>query len=97
MRSRPRVHRRDEVLAKKTGETRDTQEQLGSKKVTRPMSAQSRSHLIEHLLEALSLAESLEQQDPPNPVTRAALHHSMWDLLAELDAAGNQQEQGTSE
>jgi hypothetical protein len=50
------------------------------------MSAESRSRLIERLLETLSLAESYEEQNPPNPVTRAALQHSMQDLIAELQA-----------
>jgi len=51
------------------------------------MPTHSRSRLIEHLLETLSLAQCLEQQDPPNPVTRAALQHSMSDLVAELEAS----------
>lgn len=42
--------------------------------------------LIHRLLETLSLAESLEQQNPPNPITRAALQHSMQDLLGFLKA-----------
>ena len=50
------------------------------------MSADSRSRLIEHLLEALSLAQCYEVQDPPNPITRAALQHALQDLLAELEA-----------
>lgn len=61
------------------------------------MSPHSRSPLLEHLLETLSLAECLEQQDPPNPITRAALQHSVRDLLAEIDPAGVRQEQGMGE
>jgi hypothetical protein len=55
------------------------------------------SLLIERLLETLSLAKSLEQQEKPNPVTRAALQHSMEDLIADLQAAGLQRQQGTPE
>jgi hypothetical protein len=55
----------------------------------------SRSHLVEHLLEALSLAISSEAQDPPNPITRAALQHSMQDLIAELRALGGESQQET--
>jgi hypothetical protein len=43
-----------------------------------------RSRFIEHLLEALSLAMCCETQDPPNPIKRAALQHSVQDLIAEL-------------
>jgi len=46
--------------------------------------------LIEHLLETLSLAVSCETQNPPNPVTRAALQHSAQDLMAALHAIDNQ-------
>ena len=45
-----------------------------------------RSGLIEHLLEALSLAMCCERQDPPNPITRAALQYSVQDLVSELQA-----------
>jgi len=61
------------------------------------MPTSSRSPLIEHLLETLSLAEQFEEQDPPNPVTRAALHHSMQDLIADLQATGLCLEQGASD
>jgi len=44
----------------------------------------SRSRFIEHLHEALSLALCCEAQDPPNPVTRAALQHSIQDLITEF-------------
>ena len=50
------------------------------------MSADSRSRLIEHLLEVLSLSIIWENQDPPNPITRAALQHAMQDLIAEIKA-----------
>jgi hypothetical protein len=42
--------------------------------------------VIEHLLETLSLAQYLEMQDTPNPITSAALKHSAADLIAELSA-----------
>jgi len=61
------------------------------------MCAGSHSHLIERLLETLSLAKCLEQQDQPNPITRAALQHSMEDLIAELEATGLQPQRGTTE
>jgi hypothetical protein len=51
------------------------------------MLAHSRSQLIEYLVVALSLAESYEAQDPPNPITRAALQHTVQDVLAELEGA----------
>lgn len=56
------------------------------------MSAASCSRLIEHLLEALSIAEALEAQDSPNPVTRAALQHTIQDLIAELKALSGESE-----
>lgn len=56
------------------------------------MSAESRSRLIEHLLGALSLAEALEMQAPPNPVTRAALQHAIQDLIAELTVLSGESE-----
>ena len=40
--------------------------------------------LMEHFLEALSLAHCYETQNPPNPITRAALEHSIRDLIVEL-------------
>ena len=43
-----------------------------------------KSPLIEHLLEALSLAMCCETQDPPNPITLAALQHSIQDLVEEI-------------
>jgi hypothetical protein len=46
----------------------------------------TRTSFIEHLLETLSLAACCETQDPPNPITRAALHQSVQDLIAELQA-----------
>jgi hypothetical protein len=46
-----------------------------------------RSRLSLRLLEALSLALSLEQQAQPNPITQAALHHSVKDLIAEMQQA----------
>jgi len=46
--------------------------------------ADSRPRFVEHLSEALSLAMCCEAQDPPNPITRAALQHSVQDLIAEL-------------
>lgn len=61
------------------------------------MLTSSRSRLIEHLLETLSLAESYEEQNPPNPVTRAALQHSMQDLIADLEAAGMRPTEGRHE
>jgi hypothetical protein len=45
---------------------------------------ESNSPLIEHLLEALSLAMCCEKQDPPNPITLAALQHSIQDLVEEI-------------
>jgi len=45
---------------------------------------ESRSLLVDHLLEALSLAMCWEKQNPPNPITRAALQHSVQDLIVEL-------------
>ena len=57
----------------------------------------SRSRLIEHLLEILSLAEHYEEQNPQNPVTRAALQHSMQDLIADLEAAGLGSTEGRQE
>jgi hypothetical protein len=47
----------------------------------------SPSLVITHLLEALSLEQCLETQDPPNPITSAALKHSIADLIAELHAS----------
>ncbi len=61
------------------------------------MPTSSRSLLIEHLLETLSLAEQYEDQDPPNPITRAALHHSLHDLIADLEATGHPLEPRSSE
>ena len=47
----------------------------------------TRSSFTGRLLEALSLARSLEGQDPPNPITLAALLHSIQDLIAELQVS----------
>lgn len=44
-----------------------------------------RPALVEHLLEALSLALCYDAQKPPNPITRAALQHAVQDALAEID------------
>jgi len=49
------------------------------------MPIDSRSRLIECLLEALSLAEHYEEQTPPSPITLAALNHSLQDLIAEIE------------
>jgi len=51
-----------------------------------PKITESSSRFIEHFLEALSLALCYKTQDPPNPITRAALQHSVQDLLAEIQA-----------
>jgi hypothetical protein len=40
--------------------------------------------LTERLHEVLSLAMCCETQDPPNPITRAALQHSLQDLIEEI-------------
>lgn len=50
------------------------------------MTNDSHRSLVDRLLETLSLAKCLEDQDPPNPITRAAFQHSMQDLLAEFKA-----------
>jgi len=42
------------------------------------------SRIVEHLMEALSLAMCCESQNPPSPITRAALQHSVQDLMTEL-------------
>ncbi len=42
--------------------------------------------LMEHLMEALSLAMCCESQNPPNPITRAALEHAIQDLVEEIRA-----------
>jgi hypothetical protein len=42
--------------------------------------------LASRLLEATSLAQCLETQPPPNPITQAALKHSVQDPIAELRA-----------
>jgi hypothetical protein len=55
---------------------RDLHKSSGSKRV------------IEHLLQTLSLAEHYEDQDPPNPITLAALQSSMHDLIADLETTG---------
>jgi hypothetical protein len=51
----------------------------------RTMIGQSRSQLVERLLEALSLALCCESQNPSNPITRAALQHTVQDALAEIE------------
>jgi hypothetical protein len=48
------------------------------------MPPDSKSRLVERLLETLSLAEHYEEQNPPNEITRAALQASLQDLIAEL-------------
>jgi len=44
------------------------------------------SRLIDTLLQALSLAEQLEEQLPPNPITHAALLHAFQDALEEVES-----------
>jgi hypothetical protein len=46
----------------------------------------SHHQLMEHLMEALSLAMCCESQNPPNPITRAALEHAIQDLVEEIRA-----------
>jgi len=40
----------------------------------------------QHLIETLSLTLSWEAQNPPNPITHAALQHSLQDLIREFQA-----------
>jgi hypothetical protein len=61
------------------------------------MEVLSRSCLIEHLLETLSLAEHYEEQNTPSPITVAALRHSLQDLISDLKAVGMENELGTQE
>ncbi len=46
--------------------------------------------LATRMLETVSLALCYETQDPRNPITRAALRHSLQDLVAELQAMDNE-------
>lgn len=48
------------------------------------MPPDSKSRLVERLLETLSLAEHYEEQNPPSGITRAALQASLQDLITEL-------------
>jgi len=46
------------------------------------------SRLIDTLLQMLSLAEQLEEQTPPNPITHAALLHALQDAMEEVESIG---------
>jgi hypothetical protein len=48
------------------------------------MHTEPKPGLTELLIQTLSLAIRYEKQDPPNPVTRAALQHCIHDLVSTL-------------
>ena len=50
--------------------------------------------LAQHCAEVLSLALCLEKQNPPNPITLAALRHAIQDLIAELQALDGSSQAG---
>lgn len=51
---------------------------------------------LSHLLEALSIAQRWQTEDPANPSTRAVLQHGMKGLLADLRALANESAQRDS-